>query len=225
VWEAPRTSPFTSGCWQRRRPLPASDVTFEAMTVAGRDTHSPGLGEPLTGPGEQSSNMGIVPGRADSAAYEIRVEGEIPADMRQRFASVTICRHRAETVLYRDVSDLAELDELLELLQSMSLVLSEIHRFGPDPRSARARRRRRDLTEDTRGDASPLSDDRLGVVQSYEVRVQGRLGDALLHYLRWSDRTPLAESAFRIQSNASDLWRLVASCMDHGLLIDRIVRV
>jgi hypothetical protein len=62
----------------------------------------------------------------DSATYEIRLRGEIPVAMREEFPAMTIYHRPAETVLYRDVTDLAELDVLLEQLQSMGLVLSEI---------------------------------------------------------------------------------------------------
>jgi hypothetical protein len=68
---------------------------------------------------------------ADSATYEIRVEGEIPAAVREQFPEISIHHSPTETVLYRDITDLAELDLLLEKLQSTGLVLLEIREVPP----------------------------------------------------------------------------------------------
>ena len=62
----------------------------------------------------------------DVATYEIRFRGDIPPSMRARLSKVTIHRSPTETVLYREVTDVAELDLLLDQLQSMGLVLSEL---------------------------------------------------------------------------------------------------
>lgn len=62
----------------------------------------------------------------DSAIYEIRLGGEIPMTMRKQFPVMTVYRSPIQTVLYRDVTDLTELDVLLEGLQCMSLVPSEL---------------------------------------------------------------------------------------------------
>jgi hypothetical protein len=79
------------------------------------------------------------PDLADPATYEIRLQGHVPANLRQEFPTMMACHHhRAETVLCRDLTDSAELDVLLERLQSMSLVLLEIREFAPDPLSAAA---------------------------------------------------------------------------------------
>jgi hypothetical protein len=68
---------------------------------------------------------------ADSSTYEIRVRGEVPTSLREQFPAMSIYCSPLETVLYRDVTDLSELDELLEMLQSMGLVLSEIRESPP----------------------------------------------------------------------------------------------
>jgi hypothetical protein len=62
----------------------------------------------------------------DSAVYEIRLGGEIPPTMREQFPAMTLYRSPIQTILYRDVTDLTELDVLLEGLQCMSLVPSEL---------------------------------------------------------------------------------------------------
>ncbi len=64
--------------------------------------------------------------RDDVATYEIRFRGEIPPSMRERLSTVKIYHSPTETVLYREVTDVAELDLLLDQLQSMGLALSEL---------------------------------------------------------------------------------------------------
>jgi hypothetical protein len=62
----------------------------------------------------------------DSAIYEIRLGGEIPMTVREQFPAMSVYRSPIRTILYRDVTDLIELDVLLERLQCMSLVPSEV---------------------------------------------------------------------------------------------------
>ena len=67
----------------------------------------------------------LIP-RDDVATYEIRFRGEIPPSMRERLSTMRIYRSPTETVLYREVTDVAELDLLLDHLQSMGLALLEL---------------------------------------------------------------------------------------------------
>ena len=62
----------------------------------------------------------------DSGVYEIRLGGEIPMSMREQFPAMTVYRSPIQTILYRDLTDLTELDVLLDGLQCMSLVPSEV---------------------------------------------------------------------------------------------------
>lgn len=62
----------------------------------------------------------------NSATYEIRLQGEIPPAMHEQFPSMEVYPSPVETVLSRKVTDLAELDVLLEQLQSLGVVLCEI---------------------------------------------------------------------------------------------------
>jgi hypothetical protein len=61
-----------------------------------------------------------------SAVYEIRLAGEIPMTMREQFPTMMVYRTPIQTVLYRELTDLTELDALLEELQCMNLVPSEL---------------------------------------------------------------------------------------------------
>ena len=66
------------------------------------------------------------PREPDSATYEIRIRGDIPPELQQQIPGRMVGSSPTETVLYRDVRDLAELDLLLEQLQSMGLLLCEL---------------------------------------------------------------------------------------------------
>ena len=83
--------------------------------------------------------------RDDVATYEIRFRGEIPPSMRERLSKVTIHHSPTETVLYREVTDVAELDLLLDQLQSMGLVAVGVAGVAraPQRRIGRAQRGRR----------------------------------------------------------------------------------
>jgi hypothetical protein len=74
----------------------------------------------------------------DVATYEIRLRGELPPGLRDRLAVQMIHQGQTETVLYREVADVAELDLLLDQLQSMGLVLSELHVSSPRSSDASA---------------------------------------------------------------------------------------
>ena len=77
----------------------------------------------------------------DVATYEIRFRGEIPLSMRERLSTAKIHRTPTETVLYREVTDVAELDLLLDQLQSMGLVLSELQESHAQTGEASSARR------------------------------------------------------------------------------------
>ena len=65
------------------------------------------------------------------ATYEIRIRGELPPSLRERLSALVIHQGATETVLYREVADVAELDLLLDQLQSLGLVLSELQVSSP----------------------------------------------------------------------------------------------
>ena len=63
------------------------------------------------------------------------------------------------------------------------------------------------------------------VVRSYEVHIEGRLGTAMLRYLRWSNRRKPEQSVVRVQSRPDDLPEFLASCAEYGLTVDRVTRL
>ena len=107
---------------------------------AGPRWGSPRSGEHLPSPpaGEfRTPNIGDsrvvaepVPGD-DVATYEIRIRGELPPSLRERLSALMVHQGETETVLYREVADMAELDLLLDQLQSLGLTLSELQVSSP----------------------------------------------------------------------------------------------
>jgi hypothetical protein len=74
----------------------------------------------------------------DVATYEIRLRGEIPPGLQERLSALMIYQGETGTVLYRESADVAELDLLLEQLQSMGLVLLELQASSPRSSAASA---------------------------------------------------------------------------------------
>ncbi len=72
-----------------------------------------------------SSNLPSVP------MYEIRLYGTPPESLRERYPSMAVRTTPAQTVLFRHVEGVNELDELLEQIRSVGLNLSELHMEPP----------------------------------------------------------------------------------------------
>ena len=62
----------------------------------------------------------------DQGTYEIRIQGEIPAAVLERYPTLDVHLTGTETVLLRDLADPTDLDRLLAQLQSLGLVLCEL---------------------------------------------------------------------------------------------------
>jgi hypothetical protein len=61
-------------------------------------------------------------------AYQIRVVGEVPANIFEDFTRVTVAVDQVGTTLRADLTDQAELHGLLEALRRVGLVLVEVRR-------------------------------------------------------------------------------------------------
>jgi hypothetical protein len=70
-----------------------------------------------------------------TAVYEIRLRGVAPEPLRERFPTATVITTRTETVLFRQVEEPAELDDLIEKLVAMGLVLTEVHELLLPPQA------------------------------------------------------------------------------------------
>jgi hypothetical protein len=76
---------------------------------------------------------GEEPMAQPAATYEIRLRSTPPEPLRERFPSATILTTRTETVLFRRVDEVSELDKLLDELLSMGAVLTEVHELPLSP--------------------------------------------------------------------------------------------
>jgi len=132
------------------------------------------------------------------ATYEVCLRGAMPESLRERGAGLAVRAAPTETVLFRNVRDLGELDTLLERMRSMGLVLTEVHGAEPPDRRSAARR--------------------------YEVRVHGELGAKLLGYLGWSHRLVTQRQVARGKVSARDLDAFLSQCTEAGLIVDQVRR-
>jgi hypothetical protein len=160
----------------------------------------------------------MVPGPpADDrgATYEIRLACAPPESLRRRFPSMHVQAMRAQTVLFRRPAAPADLDELLDQLRSLGLPLTEIHQAPAQPLLSAA------STAD-----DPTADDPAGpAMRSYEVRVEGALGDTLRRYLRWSSCVLDEQKSARIHATPAELQRFLSACAQHGVGIEYVHRL
>jgi hypothetical protein len=155
----------------------------------------------------------MEPGRPPDdrgATYEIRLAGAPPESLRRRFPSMRVQAMRAQTVLFRRSAGPRDLDTLLDQQRSLGLPLTEIHQAPALP------------VEDP-ADASGSRD--ATAARSYEVRVDGELGDKLLRYLRWSSCVVADQKSARLEATPTELQRFLSACSHHGVGIERVHRL
>ena len=70
-----------------------------------------------------------------TALYEIRLQGTNPEPLRRAFPTASVYTTPTETVLFRQVEEPAELDELIDQLLSRGVVLTDVHEVKP-PRAS-----------------------------------------------------------------------------------------
>ena len=143
------------------------------------------------------------------ATYEIRLAGAPPDSLRRRFPSMRVLPMRAQTVLFRRSARPRDLDTLLDQLRSLGLPLAEIHQAPAlplDPAGA---------TTERNGPAT----------RSYEVRVEGELGDKLLRYLRWSSCVVADQKSARLDATPGELQHFLSACSHHGVGIECVHRL
>jgi hypothetical protein len=134
------------------------------------------------------------------ATYEISLRGTVPESLGQHSAGMSVRSAPAQTVLFRTVRDVCELDTLLDRLRSSGLVLIDIHGTpAPGRRSSSA-------------------------LRHYEVRVRGELGPWLLEYLGWSHRLITERQVARGEVSARDLDAFLEQCAQAGLVVDQVRR-
>ena len=63
------------------------------------------------------------------------------------------------------------------------------------------------------------------MTRSYEVRVEGELGEPLLRYLSWSHCVIPEQTFVRVDATPAELDHLLQACTDEGLTIEGVHRV
>jgi hypothetical protein len=148
-------------------------------------------------------------GRA-SATYEVHLQGSPPDTLMARFAPTVVGRVPAQTVLMRRVTSQDELAILLERVLTVGLVLNDVHEL-------RVASRAPDATRRVAGQRT--------VSRAYEVRVDGRLDEALLRFLRWKHRYLPEQAALRLEGTTEEVHEFLDACCRLGLGIERVRRV
>lgn len=143
------------------------------------------------------------------ATYEIRLASAPPESLRRRFPSMRVRAMRPQTVLFRRSAGPRDLDTLLDKLRALALPLTEIHQAPALPLVER-------VTRPTQEGAT---------ARSYEVRVEGELGDKLLRYLRWSSCVVAEQKSARLEATPSELQRFLSTCAHEGVGIERVHRL
>jgi hypothetical protein len=140
------------------------------------------------------------------ATYEIRLQATPPGWLRDRFDTLRTSPAPTQTALFRRVESSHELDVLLSRLASLGLTLAEVHeqRLPRDPGSTSADRH------------TPCS---------YEVRVDGRMGESFLTFLRWRHCVVPEQTSVLVEARLEDVLELLATCSELGLGIERVRRV
>ena len=63
------------------------------------------------------------------------------------------------------------------------------------------------------------------MTKAFEVRVRGELGESMLRRLGWSHSTVAGQTLMRVEATPGDLERLLRTCSERGLTIERVVRI
>ncbi len=71
---------------------------------------------------------------ATTARYEIRIRGDLGADLATELRPLTVDSDRAETVLHGEIADQAALHGVLDALHEHGLQLLEVRRLPDQPR-------------------------------------------------------------------------------------------
>lgn len=130
---------------------------------------------------------------ADEIVYDIQLRARPPASLQESFPRVRVETVPAQTALRGRVSEPGQLDDLLDKVRSVGLVLADVHRLSS-----------------TRQPGRPDS-------ETYEVRVEGELGERLLRYLRWPHYVVPEQTVVRIAAAPASLQSYLQSCTGAGI--------
>ena len=142
------------------------------------------------------------------ATYEVCLLGSVPDSMRHPHSPLTVRTSPGQTLLFRCVGDDAELDDLLERLNSMGLVLTEIHAVASGGNAGDA------------GDGPSPGE----TARTYEVRVLGELGSRVLRHLGWSHCALPEQQVACGDATARELDDFLVECARLGLVVESVHR-
>jgi hypothetical protein len=133
------------------------------------------------------------------ATYEVDLQGPLPTSLLTHSPAMSACSAPVQTLLFRTVQTVAELDELLDRVQATGLQLDAVH-----------------ATELADGAAAP---------RGYEVWVGGELGENLLSYLGWSHELVAERQVARGDVSPRELNTFIAHCCASGLRVEQVRRL
>ncbi|MCW2770103.1 MAG: hypothetical protein JWR27_1536 [Aeromicrobium sp.] len=134
---------------------------------------------------------------APEAMYEVLLARRPSTDLLTRFAPLSVRATGVHTVLTRRGSGAPQLEVLLDSLRSVGARLLEVHR-----------------------ELAGSGDE-----QTYEVRVEGEVGEPLLRWLDWAHRVVPGQTRVRIAASTDDLHRFLQACTAHHMGIQHVHRL
>lgn len=144
-------------------------------------------------------------------SYQVQLTGRPPESLRSQYPSMTMHTTSAQTALRRRCEAPEQLDELIREVGAVGLTLTDVHRVAGAARSA----------DD---DTLPTPRQSAGSA-TYELRVAGVLGGALLRHFHCSHYAIPEQTLVRLALAAAELNRFLRACTDCGATLERVRRL
>ena len=133
-------------------------------------------------------------GEGPAHVYDVDLTSGPPEGVRMWFPTMTVRTVGTQTALRREAGGPAELDDLLDALSEMRIPLVDVHLVPATP----------------------------GVPSTYEVHVDGEVGETLLRHLHWSRRVVPPHARVRVTAAGRELNELLRACTESGVGIERV---
>lgn len=142
----------------------------------------------------------VRPGAART--YEIGFDGDVVDLVRRVLPTAHVLSSPTCTVLWHHLRDTEELDTLLDALLTLGITPLVVYEAAGGVRRGQGRPGRQAQVGESAGAVPPMP--------TYcEVRVDGRLGDAILRHLRWSHRV-VQTTVVRVRASQEALRGMLA---------------
>lgn len=152
---------------------------------------------PGGGDGEAMVDRGQF-GDRSAPAYDVQLGCKVPTSVEAQHRFARTRTTRTQTALVGQVRQPEQLDTLLAEVFSVGLVLHDVICL-------------------TRPDGDGVA--------TYEVRVEGEIGEALLSHLRWRHRVVPEQTLVRVVAGPADLLQCLKEYTDAGVIIEGVRRV